>query len=69
MDNYIVNEVHISQIKGGDTIIHNDEIKTVCFKDIKKCSFMGKTIFGDSYKLGTTLVKRVTFKTYAELKN
>lgn len=60
--NYRVNEVHISCIKSGDTIIHNDgKLTTVCISNIKKDSFMGITLFGDSYKLGYQLVKKVEF--------
>jgi len=44
--------VHISQIKVGDTVLHDGVIRTVCKNNINHCSFMGKSIFGDSYKLG-----------------
>ena len=54
-------KIHISEIKFGDAILHNGEIKTVCVKDIKDNTFMGRTIFGDSYKLGRTLVTRIHF--------
>jgi len=45
--------VHISSIRPGDTIEHNGILKTVCAKDIKSDTFMGTTIFGDSYRLGS----------------
>lgn len=51
--------VHISRIKGGDAILHNGEVKTVSNCDIKRDSFMGITIFGDSYSLGHKKVKRL----------
>ena len=35
---------------------------------IKKDSFMGTSIFGDSYKLGTTKVKKIIFKKFGSLK-
>jgi len=60
--NYTTEEVHISTIKGGDTVIHDGHMRTVGFKNIKYCSFMGTSIFGDSYKIGRTLVKKVIFK-------
>lgn len=62
--NYLFNieEVHISTIMGGDTVMHNGEMKTVSFNNIKTDSFMGKTIFGDSYKLGKIKVKKIIFK-------
>ncbi len=45
-------KVNISQIKAGDTIIHNGVETTVTQKDIKRDEFMGTTLFGDSYNLG-----------------
>ena len=51
--------IHISQIRVGDTILHNGEIKTVSGSNIKKCSFMGISLFGDSYNLGYKLVTRI----------
>lgn len=59
MDNYIIEEVHISQIKKWDTILHNDKVKTVNDCNIKRCDFMGITIFGDSYNLGYKPVKKI----------
>jgi hypothetical protein len=53
--------IHISEIKSGDAILHNGEVKTVSNNDIKEDSFMGRTIFGDSYKLGYKKVIRVHF--------
>ena len=52
-------DVHISQIQPGDTIVHHGIIKTVCRKNIKKCDFMGISIFGDSYMSGHLPVKKV----------
>ena len=51
--------VHISQIRIGDAILHNGEVKTVCNQTMKEDSFIGRTLFGDSYRLGTKLVIRV----------
>ncbi len=59
MDYYQVIEVHISQIRNGDTILHNDKVKTVNDCNIKRCDFMGITIFGDSYNLGYKPVKKL----------
>lgn len=53
-------EVHITEIQSGDTILHNGEIKTVSGNNIKHCNFMGKTLFGDSYRSGHKLVTKVT---------
>lgn len=54
--------VHISQIKAGDTILFNGVATTVCGKDIKYCSFMGITLFGSNYKSGTELVQRMSIQ-------
>lgn len=51
--------VHISQISVGDTIEHDGTLKTVSGNNLKKDSFMGITLFGDSYNLGTKKVKKV----------
>jgi hypothetical protein len=57
--NYTIENVNISTISAGDTIEHCGEIVTVGKNNIKYCNFMGYTIFGDSYKLGYQLVKKV----------
>ena len=52
--------VHISMIRPGDTIIHNDVLSTVCNSNIKpNDGFMGMSIFGDSYHSVHKLVCRV----------
>jgi hypothetical protein len=43
---------HISKITAGATIIHNGQPRTVSAQDIKKCDFMGVSIFGDTYQIG-----------------
>jgi hypothetical protein len=53
-----IKDVHITTIKPGDAIIHNDILKTVCAKDIKKCPLMGITLFGDSYHIGHKKVQK-----------
>lgn len=54
-------QVHISTIKQGDTVIHEGVMKTVSGTDIKRSSFMGTSIFGDSYKSGHKSVTLVDF--------
>ena len=54
-------KIHISQVRIGDAILHNGEVKTVCGQTLKRSEFMGITIFGDSYNLGYKLVTRVHF--------
>jgi hypothetical protein len=59
MQNAKLNPVHISQIAAGDTIEHEGALRTVSGNNIKKDSFMGTTLFGDSYRLGTKPVNKV----------
>ena len=54
-------EVHISTIKWWDTVIHDGHMRTVGKKDIKHGGFMGSSLFGDSYKMGSILVKKIIF--------
>ena len=53
---------HINDIKAGDTVIHDNKLMTVSKNNIKKCEFMGKTLFGDNYQSGNKLVIKVEFK-------
>ena len=56
-------EVHISTISIGDTIICNDGFeRTIGKGNIKRDSFMGITILGDSYKMGMLSVKKVIYE-------
>lgn len=59
MNNAKIEPVHISQISVGDTIEHCGKITTVSANNIKRDSFMGITLFGDSYNLGTKAVNKV----------
>jgi hypothetical protein len=60
LQQYPTTEVHISTIKKGDTIIHVDGfVRTVCQNNIKEDKFMGRSLFGDSYKSGHRLVKKI----------
>ena len=60
--NYTIDNVHISQISVGDTIISKDgHMRTICKNNLGGDSFMGKTINGDSYKSGHELVPKVIF--------
>lgn len=43
---------NIDQVKAGDVILWDGKDRTVTPKDIKKDSFIGKTIFGDNWKGG-----------------
>lgn len=61
MTNYIIEKTHISNINVGDTIMHYGEMKTISGTNIKGDSFMGKTLFGDSYHSGHKLIDRIIF--------
>lgn len=51
--------VHVSTIKHGDTIVCLDGlIRTIGRKNISK-GFMGTSLYGDSYNLGTKLVTKI----------
>lgn len=58
---FIIEPVHKDEIKAGDTILLDGELKTVCGNNIRKGGFCGTTIHGESFKLGLELVKRVHF--------
>lgn len=51
---------NIVDVNPGDTVLHDGIETTVCRTDIRKCHFMGVTLFGDSYRLGTKPVTLVT---------
>lgn len=55
----MIEQVHISQIMAGDTVEIDGVAKTVSGNNIKR-GFMGKTLFGDSFKMGTVPVKKIT---------
>ena len=56
---YDIIEVNIKDVKAGDLILFNNEIKTVNKKDIHFSEFMGISIFGDNFKCGHKLVKKI----------
>lgn len=53
----------IQDIKIGDRVIDNDNTtKTVSKGNLKYNEFMGSTLFGDCYKLGTQKVRKLIYK-------
>ena len=56
---YEIKPTHISQIKQGDTVMIDGEMRTVGNHNIKHDEFMGLTLFGDSYRLGSQPVQKV----------
>lgn len=59
MNNAKTESVHISQISAGDLIEHDGKLTTVSGNNIKTDSFIGRTLFGDSYNLGYKPVIKV----------
>ena len=57
MIKYTTTPTHISLIRNGDTAEVDGSLKTVSRGDIKR-GFMGITLWGDSYRLGTIPVQR-----------
>ena len=55
---YEIKPTHISEIKQGDTVMIDGEMRTVGKNNIKS-GFMGITLFGDSYRLGSQPVQKV----------
>ena len=52
--------IHINEVKVDDVVRCQDgHLRTVCRKDINTSGFMGTTLFGDSYQLGTKPVEIV----------
>lgn len=59
-------QVPVSALRAGDTVLMGGVLKTVCSKDLKRCPLMGATLWGDSHRLGRDLITRVVFE--AELR-
>jgi len=57
--NVKLESVHISRISVGDTIERDGKLTTISGNNLKVNTFMGTTLFGDSYKLGSVAVNKV----------
>ena len=55
---FTVVQTHIADIKAGDTILHDRHLKTVCACNIKRDSFLGTSLFGDTYMGGRAMVNK-----------
>ncbi|MNG66056.1 hypothetical protein D3C71_344020 [compost metagenome] len=63
-------EVHISTISIGDSIICNDGLeRTIGKGNIKRDSFLGISILGDTYRFGRLPVKKVIYEKSITLGN
>lgn len=54
-------QVHVSNIRAGDTILIDGVMKTICPKDLTYDYFIDHRLWGDSYRLGTIPITRVVF--------
>jgi len=61
--NYTTANVHISEIRHGDTVLHDGKLVTVSRSNLRLGDFMGRTLMGDCYRLGTLPVTLVHFTT------
>lgn len=60
LSNRVIEKVHVSDIKWGDTVKCLDGfVRTVGKNDIKHGCFCGSSLFGNSYNGGRILVERV----------
>ncbi len=57
-----IEKVHVSLIRASDTVFHEGKVRTVCKGNLKNDSFMGPTLFGDSYNLGRKPVLRLVMQ-------
>lgn len=56
----VIVEKHIDYVMQGDVVLHNGVERTVSGTDITN-GFFGRSLFGDSYRMGTVLVKVVVY--------
>jgi len=54
--------IHISELRAGDTIQHGEKLMTVCNNDLTNIAGMGRAVFGDTYKIGTKPVSRAKLR-------
>lgn len=51
-------QVHVALIRPGDSVLFDGKMRTVCPSNIHRDDFMGVTLWGDSFRLGTVPVLR-----------
>lgn len=49
--------VNLNSLQVGDTVLHKGKLRTVSKSDINKDSFMGLSIYGDSYHIKRKIIK------------
>ena len=60
---YSIVPTHIDQIRVGDVVEIDGILKTVGKNNLKHGGFCGTTLWGDSYKSGTVLVRKAVIHT------
>ena len=60
-NDYRIERRHINAIKPGDTVVRYGEMLKVTSRDIENDMFIGRTIFGDNYNHGYSLVTVAVF--------
>ena len=54
--------IDISMLQLGDTVIHEGKERTLTKSNLKRDSFIGTTVYGDSYNLGHKPVTRIIYE-------
>lgn len=59
MSHWPIEEIHISEVRVGDVVVHEGKERTVCANNLKSDLFFDKLLFGDSYHIGRKPVQRL----------
>jgi len=59
-NNMITKNVHIADLRVGDTILHENKPKTLSRASFSYDEFLGRRVDGDSYQLGHKPVQLIT---------
>ncbi|MDG1950054.1 MAG: hypothetical protein P8J32_04560 [bacterium] len=59
IDHFGTKQVHIDTIRVGDTVMHDNAMRTVSPAFISYGGFMGTSLWGDSYRSGSRSVTKV----------
>ena len=62
MTTHNIQPLHISLIRPGDVVEWEGKLRTVGRADIKHGTFMGSSLWGDSFRCGTVPVQLVVFQ-------
>jgi len=62
MNQFKTEDVHISTVSVGDTVLHYGKARTVGRENLSYELLMGHCIFGDSYRVGTKPVIKLVYQ-------